>query len=91
MRCRDVPDRCAGSLSLAHKVDVVRRVDELELFVGGAAGRQEVAVLDEARGPDQVHGQLHADRLQRVLIREVVFHQLVAIDESNRPRHCHLR
>jgi hypothetical protein len=42
-----------------------------------------VAVLDETCGADQIHRELDADRLQRVFVRKVVLHQVVAVNEHN--------
>jgi hypothetical protein len=76
---------------LAHQVDVFGRVHELQLLDRCAAGRQQVAVLDQTGRGDQIHSELDANRLQRMLIGEVMFHQLVAVDERNRAWHVHLR
>jgi hypothetical protein len=44
---------------------------------------QEVALVDEAGRADEVHSELDANRLQRVLIREPMLHQLIAVDEHD--------
>ena len=74
----------------SHQVHVLGRVNELELGDGRLPRRQQVSVLDEAGRADELDRQLDADGLQRVLVREVVFHQLFAIDQSHRSRHGHV-
>ena len=76
-----------GIAQLAHQVDILGRMDELELGDGRGAGRHEVAVLDESRRRDELHRQLDADRLQRVLVGQVMLHKLIAVNERDRSRH----
>ena len=80
-----------GIAELAHQVDVFARVHERELVDRGGSRWHEVAVLDQARRFDEVHRQLHPDWLQRMLVRKVMLHERVAIDERDRSGHCNLR
>jgi len=57
-----------GVAQLAYEVHVLGRVHELELLDRRLAWGQEMAVLDEPRLLDQVHRELHADRLERMFI-----------------------
>ena len=88
LRHQPAPRRIA---QLAHQVDVLRRVDQVQLIYGRGARRQQVGVLDETGGLDEVDRELDADGLQRMLIGQVVLHQRVAVDERNRSGHGHLR
>ena len=76
---------------LAHQLDVVGAVDQLELSDGRSPRWKQVAVLDQARGSDEIDGELDADGLQRMLIRQLVLHQRVAVDQRDRARHGNLR
>jgi hypothetical protein len=69
------------------EVDILGRMHELELLVRRRPWRQQVAVLDQARGADELHRQLDPDRLKRVSVGKVVLHQLVAVHQRHRPRH----
>jgi hypothetical protein len=62
-----------------------------DLLDRGRARRQQVAVLHQAGRADEVDGELDPDRLQRMLVREVVLHQRVAVDERDRAGHGNLR
>jgi len=73
-----------GVTQLLHQVDVLRRVNELELLDRRGARRHEVALLDEPCRGDELHRQLDADRLQWMLIGQVVLHQLIAVNERHR-------
>jgi hypothetical protein len=44
---------------------------------------QEMAFVDETGGADEVDRELDANRLQRVLIRQPMLHQLIAVDEHD--------
>ena len=93
--CVDVLRRQVSSLGriaeLADEVDVLARVDEGELVDGGGARGKQVGVLDQARRLDQVDGELDANRLQRVLVGQVVLHERVAVHKRDLSRHGHLR
>jgi hypothetical protein len=65
-------------------------VDELELFDGGRPWWQEVTVLDETGRADKVHRELDAAGLERMFIRQVVLHQVVAVNEHHGTWHGHL-
>src|SRR5207244_13444853 len=91
-------DVCGGNLTapcriaeLADECDVVERMDERELLDGGCSRREEVAELDQSRRFDQLDGELHSNRLQRMLVRQVMLHQRIAVDENHLSRHGHLR
>jgi len=62
-------------------------VDQLQLFERRVTRREQVRVLDESGRADEVHRKLDANRLQRVLIREPMLHQLIAVNERNRSGH----
>ena len=79
-----------GVAQLAHELDVAPGMNELQLLDRRPAGRQQVGVLDETGRADEVHRQLHPNRLQWMLVRQVVLHELVPIDERDRSRHVHL-
>jgi thiamine monophosphate kinase len=79
-----------GVAQLAHELDVMGRVNELQLLDRRAPRRQQVCVLDQPGRADQVHSELDPNRLQRMLVRQVVLHQLVSVDERNRSGHCNL-
>jgi len=64
---------------------------ELQLLDRRRARREEMGVFDQARRLDQVDRELDPDRLQRVLVGEVMLHQRLAIDERDRAGHGHLR
>ena len=64
---------------------------ERELFDGRGTRRQQVTVLDEAGGADEVDRELDADGLQRMLVGEVMLHQSLAVDERDRSWHGNLR
>ena len=76
--------RCLDRVAeLFYEGHVFGRGDELELFDRRASCGEKVAVLDEPRRLDQVHRELDANRLERMLIGKVMLHQLVAVDERN--------
>jgi hypothetical protein len=50
-----------------------------------------MAVLDESSRADELDCELDPDRLQRMLIRELVLHERVAVDERHRAGHGNLR
>ena len=75
----------------AHELDVLARVDERDLVDGRGAGRQQLAVLDEAGRSDEVDRELDPDRLQGMVVGEMVPHQRVAVDERDGSGHVNLR
>ena len=79
-----------GIAELAHEVDVLGRVHQLQLLDRRRPRRHQVAVLDQSRGPDQLHRELDPDRLKRMRVGQVMFHELVAVDERHRSRHRNL-
>jgi len=58
-------------------------VNEAELFGRGVTWMQHVAFVDKTGRADEVHGKLDANRLQRMLIRQPMLHQLIAVDEHD--------
>src|SRR5207247_4246092 len=79
-----------GVAERAYELEVPGRVHELQLPCRRGAGRQQVAVLDQAGRLDQVDRELDPDRLQRVLVGEVMLHQRLAVDEGDRAGHGNL-
>src|SRR5882762_365887 len=79
-----------GIAELADQLHILRGVDELELFDGRASRWKQVAVLDQTGRADEVHRELDPDRLEWMLIRQVMFHELVSVDERDRSGHRHL-
>ena len=66
-------------------------MDKVQLVDRCAARRDQMSELDQTGRLDEIDRQLDANGLQRVLVRKVVLHQRVAIDERYRPGHGNLR
>jgi hypothetical protein len=75
---------------LADEGDVFMCMNKLELFDAGSSRRNQVGILDEAGRMDEVHRELDASGLQWMFIRQVVLHQVVAVNENHRTGHGHL-
>ncbi len=75
---------------LADELYVTGRVDQFELLYGGWSRGHEMAVFDEAGLANQIHREPDPPGLQGMLIRKVVLHQIVAVNEHHRTRHGHL-
>src|SRR5579864_2718704 len=75
---------------LADEVHVVARMNEVKLVELGGSRSQQAAVIEEPGGSDQVDSELDPDRLERMLVRKVVLHELVAVDERDCSGHGNL-
>ena len=80
-----------GVAEHAHQLHVLGRVDQLELGDRRRPRRKKVGVLDEACRPDQIDSELDSDGLERVLVRQLVLHERLAVDQGDRARHGNLR
>jgi hypothetical protein len=82
-----VPDVPPGHGRLPHRGEVPGVVDPLDLLVGRLLRNEQLHPVEDAEGGRQPHGQLEANRMQRMLTTEVVPEQRGVPHDRTRQAH----